>query len=122
MLWADAEKTHADGYLKSGAWVLRRVLRTPGGSSLLRTLRPGNDLTIYELADQEELWVDADAFLDLLAEAEQAEREGHDPLPWREKAQELAHGEFLVEDLYHVWGDQRRQSGKAGRHRCRHWL
>ncbi len=122
MLWPDAEKRHADRYLNSAAWVLRRVLRTPGGSSLLSTLRPGNDLTIYELADQEQLWVDADAFLDLLAEAEQAEREGHDPLPWLEKAQELAHGEFLVEDLYHVWADQLRQSVNAARHRCLHWL
>lgn len=122
MLWPDAEKRHADRYLNSAAWVLRRVLRTSGGSSLLSTLRPGNDLTIYELADQEQLWVDADAFLDLLAEAEQAEREGHDPLPWLGKAQELAHGEFLVEDLYHAWADRLRQSVNAARHRCLHWL
>jgi len=122
MLWPDAEKRHADRYLNSAAWVLRRVLRTPGGSSLLSTLRPSNDLTIYELADQEQLWVDADAFLDLLAEAEQAEREGHDPLPWLEKAQELAHGEFLVEDIYHAWADRLRQSVNAARHRSLHWL
>jgi len=122
LLWPDAEKRHADRYLNSAAWVLRRVLRTPGESSLLRTLRPSNDLTIYELADQEQLWVDADAFLDLLAEAERAERAGQDPLPWLEKAQELARGEFLVEDLYHAWADQLRQSVNAARHRCLHWL
>ncbi len=122
LLWPDAEKRHADRYLNSAAWVLRRVLRTLGESSLLRTLRPSNDLTIYELADQEQLWVDADAFLDLLSEAERAERAGQDPLPWLEKAQELAQGEFLVEDLYHAWADQLRQSVNAARHRCLHWL
>src|SRR5258708_18020131 len=92
LLWPDAEKRHADRYLNSAAWVLRRVLRTPGESSLLRTLRPSNDLTIYELADQEQLWGDADAFLDLLAEAERGGRAGREPLPSLGKAPELARG------------------------------
>lgn len=121
-LWPDTEKSNADRYLNAAAWILRRILRDPTGTSLLRTVRPSSDLTIYELADQQELWVDSDEFLDLLTRAEQARQEGYDPLPLLEQAQALIRGEFLVEDMYHTWADQFRQNVNAARHRCLHWL
>jgi len=122
-LWPDTEKSNADRYLNAAAWILRRVLRSPiTDANLLRTQRPGNDLTIYELAGQQELWVDTDEFLGLLTRAEQEEQEGGDPLPLLEQAQCLIRGEFLLEDIYHSWADQFRQSINAACHRCLYWL
>lgn len=118
LLWPDAEKRHADRYLNSAASSLRRVLCTPTGETLLRTVRPDRNMTLYELADQHDIWLDVDAFLDLFAQAEQAGQAGRDPLPLLEQAQRLACGEFLVEHLYHAWADHLRQSVNAARHRC----
>jgi DNA-binding SARP family transcriptional activator len=121
-LWPETDKSHADRYLNAAASSLRRVLRTPAGESLLHTVRPAASITLYEVADQQEVWVDADAFRALCAEAEQAAQEQRDPLPLLEQAQRLARGEFLIEDLYQSWSDELRQGVNAARQRCLYWL
>src|SRR5258708_35292411 len=40
LLWPDAEKRHADRYLNSAAWVLRRGVRTAGGGRPAAVARP----------------------------------------------------------------------------------
>src|SRR5260221_7500711 len=61
LLWPDAEKRHADRYLNSAAWVLRRGLRTPGGRSPVRTLRANKDLTRYEQREDKKMLGGGDA-------------------------------------------------------------
>jgi hypothetical protein len=46
--------------------VLRKVLRTASGEELLEQRNQG---TILKLAEQSRLWVDADAFEDLISQA-----------------------------------------------------
>jgi hypothetical protein len=79
--------------------VLRRhILRAGEIGSLLHTLRSGGE-TIFKLAGQQCLWVDADALLSLVSRAMWAECQGQNPLPLLEEAYALARGEFLEDDL-----------------------
>ncbi len=74
-IWPDHEAINAAHALGSAAPVLRRhILRAGEIGSLLHTLRSGGE-TIFKLAGQQCLWVDADAYA-------------------------LARGEFLEDDLY----------------------
>src|SRR3989442_9384718 len=99
-IWPDHEAINAAHALDSAASVLRRhILRTGEGGSLLLTLRSGGE-TIFKLAGQQRLWVDADALLSLVSQALRAECQGRDPLPPLEEAHALTGGEFLEGDLY----------------------
>src|SRR5947199_606846 len=99
-LWPDNAAINAAHALESAASVLRRhILRTGEVGSLLLTLRSGGE-TIFKLAGQQRLWVDADALLTLVSQALRAECQGQDPLPPLEEAHTLAGGEFLGDDLY----------------------
>ena len=99
-IWPDHEAINAAHALDSAASVLRRhILRTGEVGSLLLTLRSGGE-TIFKLAGQQRIWVDADAFLSLLSKAMRAECQGQNPLPLLEEAYALARGEFLEDDLY----------------------
>ena len=103
--------------LDSAASVLRRhILRTGEVGSLLLTLRSGGE-TIFKLAGQHRLWVDADALLSLASQALRAECQGQDPLPLLEEAHALAGGEFLEDDLYAEWAQPRRHTINGARHR-----
>ena len=102
-IWLDHESINAAHALDSAASVLRRhILRTGEVGSLLLTLRSGGE-TIFKLAGQQRLWVDADAFLALASKAMRAECQGQNPLPLLEEAYALAGGEFLQDDLYAAW-------------------
>jgi DNA-binding SARP family transcriptional activator len=116
-IWPDHETINAAHALDSAASVLRRhILRTGEGGSLLLTLRSGGE-TIFKLAGQQRLWVDADALLLLVSQALRAECQGRDPLPLLEEAHALTGGEFLEDDLYAEWAQPRRRTINGARHR-----
>jgi DNA-binding SARP family transcriptional activator len=116
-IWPDHEAINAAHALDSAASVLRRhILRTSEVGSLLLTLRSGRE-TIFKLAGQHHLWVDADALLSLVSQALRAECQGQDPLPLLEEAHALAGGEFLEDDLYAEWAQPRRHTINGARHR-----
>ena len=116
-IWRDHVEINATHALDSAASVLRRhILRTGELGSLLLTLRSGGD-TIFKLAGQQRIWVDADAFLALVSKAMQTECQGQDPLPLLEEAYALARGEFLEDDLYASWAQPRRHTINGAQHR-----
>jgi DNA-binding SARP family transcriptional activator len=116
-IWPDHESINAAHALDSAASVLRRhILRAGEVGSLLLTLRSGGE-TIFKLAGQQRIWVDADAFLSLASQAMRAECQGQNPLPLLEEAYALAGGEFLEDDLYAEWAQGRRHTINGARHR-----
>jgi len=116
-IWPDHEAINAAHALESAASVLRRhILRTGEMGSLLLTLRSGGE-TIFKLAGQQRIWVDADALLSLLSQAMRAQCQGQNPLPLLEEAHALAGGEFLEDDLYPEWAQGRRHTINGARHR-----
>ncbi len=116
-IWPGHETINAAHALDSAASVLRRhILRAGEVGSLLLTLRSGGE-TIFKLAGQQRLWVDADALLSLVSQALRAECHGQDPLPLLEEAHARASGEFLEDDLYAPWAQPRRHTINGARHR-----
>jgi DNA-binding SARP family transcriptional activator len=116
-IWPDRESINATHALDSAASVLRRhILRAGEAGSLLLTLRSGGE-TIFKLAGQQRIWVDADALLSLVSAAMRAECQGRNPLPLLEEAHALAVGEFLEDDLYAEWAQGRRHTLGGARHR-----
>src|SRR5437899_12292153 len=114
-IWPNHREINAAHALESAASVLRRhILRTAEVGSLLLTLRSGGE-TIFKLAGQQRLWVDADAFLSLVSKAMRAECQGQNPLPLLEEAYGLARGEFLEDDLYAEWTQPRRHTINGAR-------
>ncbi|MBA2680957.1 MAG: hypothetical protein H0U76_21495 [Ktedonobacteraceae bacterium] len=81
-----------------------------------------NDSTLYRLAGQPLLWVDADEGVALLKEAEQRGRTFPETLPLLEEASEYFNkGAFLQEDEG-FWAAGRRAAVEQVRYRCRLWL
>src|SRR5712691_2979272 len=118
-IWPDHELINAAHALDSAASVLRRhILRTGEVGSLLLTLRSGGE-TIFKLAGQQRIWVDADALLSLASQAMRAECQGQNPLPLLEEVHALAGGEFLEDDPYAEWAQGRRHTLNGARHRAR---
>ncbi len=116
-IWPDHESINAAHALDSAASVLRRhILRTGEVGSLLLTLRSGGE-TIFKLAGQQRIWVDADALLSLVSQAMRAECQGQNSLPLLEEAHALARGEFLEDDLYAAWAQPRQRTINGARHR-----
>lgn len=116
-IWPGNAAINAAHALESAASVLRRhILRAGEVGSLLLTLRSGGE-TIYKLAGQQRLWVDADAFLSLVSQAMRVGCCGQNPLPLLEEAHALARGEFLEDDLYAEWAQPRRHTLSGARHR-----
>ena len=114
-IWPDHEAINAAHALDSADSVLRRhILRTGEVGSLLLTLRSGGE-TIFKLAGQQRLWVDADALLSLASQATRAECQGQNPLPLLEEAHALARGEFLEDDPYAEWAQGRRHTVNGAR-------
>ena len=116
-IWPEHGTINAAHALESAASVLRRhILHVGEAGSLLLTLRSGGE-TIFKLAGQQRLWVDADALLSLVSAAMRAECQGQNPLPLLEKAHALAGGEFLEDDLYAAWAQGRRHTLGGARRR-----
>jgi len=76
LIWSGAHLKNAGRACDAAASVLRNVLRTANGESLLLTGHSGK-LPWYRLADQRDLWVDADASDACVDQAIQAEGRGN---------------------------------------------
>lgn len=107
-LWPDLEVDIAANRLNGAVHELRQILEPdiprPAASRLLRLERD-----VLQLADHNSIWVDADAFEDLLKTAyaidDTKEAEG-----LLEQADALYRGSYLLEELYSEWATRRRDT------------
>jgi DNA-binding SARP family transcriptional activator len=108
LLWPDLDVHVAANRLNGAVHELRQILdphiTRPASSRLLRLERD-----ILELADNTQIWIDAEAFDELLKEA----RASSDPDKTEhllEEAALLYRGGYLLEELYSEWAGQRRDA------------
>ncbi|HEY6286969.1 MAG TPA: BTAD domain-containing putative transcriptional regulator [Ktedonobacteraceae bacterium] len=118
ILWPETDEDKARESLRSACKVLRKVLRTASGEELLEQR---NQNTILTLAEQSRLWVDADAFEELVSQAGRASTPDEALARWQQ-AKALLHGEFLADDLgsewmRHRWIKMRQQALRMARGR-----
>lgn len=102
---------HVERAFDAAASVLRAVLRTPEGASLLMSKRSGDQM-LYRLVDQQRLWTDAEACEILVNQAIQMEGQGqaHEGLAMWEEAYRLTQrGVLLEDDVQTTWSQGRRQ-------------
>jgi DNA-binding SARP family transcriptional activator len=92
------------------------------GQEALLMLEREEHSYFYALAGPERLWVDLDEFERLMQRAGRATQHGDDPLPLLEQAHTLSCGEFLPEDRYSAWMQERRREVEAAQHQCTHRL
>jgi DNA-binding SARP family transcriptional activator len=118
ILWPETDEDKARESLRSASKVLRKVLHTASGEELLEQR---NQSTILKLAEQSRLWVDADAFEDLISQAGRATTPDEALALWQQ-AKALLRGEFLADDqgsewMRHRWIKQRQQALRMARGR-----
>ncbi len=118
ILWPETDEDKARESLRSASKVLRKVLQTAGGEELLEQR---NQSAILKLAEQSRLWIDADAFEDLVSQAGQA-RAPDEALALWQQAKALLCGEFLADDqgsewMRHRWIKMRQQALRMARGR-----
>lgn len=118
ILWPETDEDKARESLRSASKVLRKVLRTASGEELLENR---NNSTVLKLAEQSCLWVDADAFEDLIFQAGRATTPDEALALWQQ-AQALLRGEFLADDqgcewMRHRWIKTRQQALRLARGR-----
>lgn len=124
LLWSGVHLKNAGRACDAAASVLRKVLGAPDGSSLLLTSHRGRS-TVYRLADQQRLWVDADACDAYVEQAIQAEGLGRMQEAfalWEEASRLLKRGVFLEEDVQDEWTHERRQVVEGNQRLCVHHL
>ncbi|MDQ6661026.1 MAG: winged helix-turn-helix domain-containing protein, partial [Chloroflexota bacterium] len=109
-LWPDLDIETAANRLNGAVHELRQILEPglarPAASHLLRLER-----NILGLADRNQVWVDAEAFENVLNEANTTP----DPLQIErllEQAEALYGGTYLLEELYSEWAAPRREALK----------
>ena len=118
ILWPDTDEEKARESLRSASKVLRKVLRTESGEELLEQR---NQSATLRLAEQSRLWVDADAFEDLISQAGRATTPDEALALWQQ-AKALLRGEFLADDqgcewMRHRWIKMRQQALRMARGR-----
>ncbi len=118
ILWPETDEDKARESLRSASKVLRKVLHTASGEELLEQR---NQSTILKLAEQSRLWVDADAFEDLISQAGRATAPDEALALWQQ-AKVLLRGEFLADDqgsewMRHRWIKQWQQAIRMARAR-----
>lgn len=108
MLWPDQDIDVAANRLNGAVHELRQILEPdiarPANSRLLRL-----DRDILELADNSQIWVDTEAFEQLLKDAKASD----DPevsMRLLEEAAALYRGNYLLEELYAEWAAPRRDA------------
>jgi len=99
ILWPETDEDKARESLRSASKVLRKVLRTASGEELLENR---NNSTVLKLAEQSRLWIDVDAFEDLVAQASRAVPPDEALALWQQ-AMDLLVGEFLADDQGSEW-------------------
>lgn len=107
-IWPDLEIDVAANRLNGAVHELRQILEPdiarPATSCLLRLERD-----IFQLAESERIWVDADAFEQLLKDGYASS----DPIRAEqllERADALYRGSYLLEELYSEWATRRRDT------------
>lgn len=118
-LWPGIIPKESASYLNNAVSVVRVTLRPEGAETSL--LLDVEEHTRYGLAGQELLWVDVDAALGLLHEAETIEQAGSDPLPLLEEAAALLQRGTFLEGEEHVWVRARRATVARAWRGCRLW-
>jgi DNA-binding SARP family transcriptional activator len=98
-LWPESDEEKALESLRAALKVLRRVLSTQQGIALIEHHAQGEAL---KLAGQEQLWLDIDAFSDLLAQGSEATTSEEARRSW-EQAHALLSGDLLADDQRHEW-------------------
>lgn len=118
ILWPETDEDKARESLRSASKVLCKVLRTADGEELLEQ---HNQNTILKLAEQSRLWIDADAFEELISQAGRATTPDEALTLWQQ-AKTLLLSEFLVDDqgselMRHRWIKMRQQALRMARGR-----
>ena len=121
-LWPDLDLETAANRLNGAVHELRQILEPdivrPATSRMLRLERD-----VLELADRTAIWVDADAFENLLNEANTISLTGNfeaDPSHAEQVKRLLEHastlygGDYLLEELYSEWATPRREVLRRG--------
>ena len=124
LIWSGTQLRNAGRACDAAASVLRSVLRPADGESLLLTGHSGKH-SWYRLADQRDLWVDADACDDHVERAIQAEGRGNMQEAisrWEEAFHLQKRGPFLEDDVSAVWARERRQLVEGNQRLCLHHL
>ena len=103
ILWPEVEEERARESLRSAYKVLRKVLRTAGGEELIAQRTTDE---ILHLAEQTRLWVDADAFEELVSQASRTVSPDATLALW-EEANALLRGEFFADDQSAEWARHR---------------
>ena len=107
-IWPDLEVDVAANRLNGAVHELRQILEPdiarPAASRLLRLERD-----IFQLAESEHIWVDADAFEQLLKDA-YASSDAARAEQLLERADALYRGSYLLEELYSEWATRRRDT------------
>jgi DNA-binding SARP family transcriptional activator len=103
ILWPDTDEERARESLRSACKVLRKVLRTASGEELLELRTTDGTL---RLAEQTRLWVDADAFEEMVSQASRS-RSPDAALALWEEANTLLRGEFFADDQGCEWARHR---------------
>ena len=106
LFWPDADPRAAYGTLRSVLTSIREALRGASGEAsdgdLILT-----DQGVIRLCADAEIWVDAEAFEQLLTEA----RRAADPAVFLDQAEALYGGDYLPDDLYDAdWASERREA------------
>ena len=116
-VWPNPESPElVERYLNDAAYKLRKALRP---AQVLKTFGHASG---YALANQSQLWVDADACEALLKEAERIGRTSAPALPLLEQARAyFVRGDFL-EGESGLWVYARRGTLELLHYRCRIWL
>jgi DNA-binding SARP family transcriptional activator len=118
-LWPEVDPKESGGYLNDAAYKLRAVLRPAKGKETL--LITTEDASSFRLPGQDRLWIDADAALLHLEQAEAMKVTGADPLPLVEQAAAiLARGAYLEEEEG-LWAYGRRATMERAQRGCVLW-
>src|SRR5450755_3797316 len=120
MLWPDAELDQAVQNLNTAVTRLRKVLApSKGEASLLLT---DEDSHVYRLEMQSLLWVDTDAALTRLGEAERYGRTSREALSLLEETETYLSKGMILQDEEGQWAAGRRATVEQARYRTRLWL
>ena len=104
------------------AWLLRDLLCPPGCESLRRQIVAHTRAmggAGYQLAGYPLIWVDQEALCWNVEQAVRTEPFGDDPLPFWQRAYELAkQGDYLPDEVYSEWAEARREEIAGLRRQC----
>ena len=119
MIWPEVETEQAAHNLNTATTKLRKVLQMKGQESLLIT---EDDATIYFLPNQTTLWVDTNAALALLKDAERIGRSTTEAVPLLEEAANYFNRGTFLEGEEGLWASGKRATLSQARYRCLIWL